>query len=258
MVATKGARRGCLLVGVWLLAVTTPGWAQDIGYTIGTSLVRGTDAAVPMDSAYVFNGVDLSIGPVRVSASVPFIRQRAVAVEPPIVQPVATGDATGEPVSGFGDPLIRMDVRVFDAHDHQLQVSAAGSVKPPIVNPADGLGTGVADYAVGGAVLGFTQGTSVMIDVLYWKYGDPVGVDFTDSFSYGLGIGRVIGHSGWSALVSLSGFSSGAAGAPPPLQLSIGALTLTGRGQSLAITAGIGLNSGSGDFSVGASWRIQG
>lgn len=66
---------------------------------------------------------------------------------------------------------------------------------------------------------------------------------------------RVLGSGRWSGMVSLAGFSQGIDDASPPVQLNVAALALAGRGQSLAITASVGLNDDSG-FSVGTSWRI--
>lgn len=85
----------------------------------------------------------------------------------------------------------------------------------------------------------------------------PRGVDFEDTLSYSVGVGRVLGASRWSAMVSLAGFSKGLEGAAAPVQLNAALLTLISRRQSIAVSAGIGLNDSSGGFSLGTSWRIS-
>jgi hypothetical protein len=236
------------------LATVSGASAQTIGYSSGVSSVRGTYPTDRIESVYVFNSVDLSTGPIRTSASVPFVRQRST---PDALVPLVPGTVVGGTTTGFGDPLVRLDVRVIDARDHRIQVTVAGSAKLGMVSADSGLGTGASDYAGGGSFLTVAGGTTLLVDALFWKYGDPEGIDFKDSVSYSVGVGRALGHSRWSALVSLAGFSASIEGLPPPLQLNVGVLTLTGRGQSVAISAGVGLNAGSSDFSVGASWRIQ-
>jgi hypothetical protein len=57
-------------------------------------------------------------------------------------------------------------------------------------------------------------------------------------------------------MVSLAGFSRGVAGVSAPVQMNVAMLRLLGNHQSIAITTSVGLTDGSGDFSIGMSWRI--
>lgn len=227
-----------------LLAAAAPAGAQDIGYTASLFVAKGTYATDKVTSVYVFNSVDVTQGPVRVSLSVPFVNQR-------ITFPTAK-----ETYTGFGDPLIRADVRVIDDRRHGFQVALAGSVKPSFVDADTGRGTGAADYGGGASLFKFAGRSSVYADLMYWKYGDPEGVEFEDSFSYSVGMGRMLGTGRWSAMASLSGFSKGIEGAVAPLQLNVTMLALARGKQSVAFSAGFGLNDSSGDFSLGMSWRI--
>lgn len=230
--------------------------AQDIGYTGSVYVARGTYPTDRVTSVYVFNSVDVTGGPLRVSVSVPFMRQRTTFTGATTDPLTGTPAALEETSTGFGDPLIRVDVRLLDDRPRALQIGIAGSVKPAFVDAASGLGTGAADVAAGGSVFKAAGGTSLFADLLFWKYGDPEDVDFQDTLSYSVGLGRVIGSGRWSAMVSLAGFSHGVDGAAAPLQLNIMVLTLAGRRQSVAVTAGIGLNDSSTDFAIGTSWRI--
>ena len=257
MKAWSGARslaRALAVIGGWAVACggASPGYAQTIGYTASVFVARSTYETERAMSVYLFNGVDASLGPVRLSASIPLIRQRLTLLEP-VTDPTVSMERTN---AGFGDPLVRVDVRVVDDLRRNLQVAVAGAIKPAIVDAADGFGTGVADYAVGGSAFKGMGATMVLADVLFWKYGDPEGVDFENALSYSVGIGRTLGTGRWSTMASLSGFSP-VGDTPAPLVLTVGVMTLTGRGQSLAITAGFGLTSTATDFSIGTNWRIQ-
>jgi len=216
-------------------------------------VARSTYETERATSLYFFNGVDVSAGPLRLSASIPLIRQRTTPVDSLADLSTVSAPRTN---TGFGDPLVRLDVRVVDDRRHDLQIGVAGSVKPAFVDAADGLGTGETDFGAGVSAFKAMGRTALLADALFWKYGDPEGVDFEDSLSYSLGVGRSLGTGRWSTIVSFAGFSP-VGDAPPPLLLTIGVMALTGRSQSLAITTGLGLTDSASDFSIGASWRIQ-
>lgn len=227
--------------------------AQGIGYTGSIYVSRTTypTTAGRSTSISIFNSVDVTAGAVRASVSVPLVRETTTFTGETVDQ--SSGSATR---TGFGDPLIRVDVRALDDRARALQVTIAGSVKPGLVDPDDGFGTGETDVAAGATVFKGMGRTSFFGDVLYWKYGDPEGIDFRDTISYGIGVARAFGGGRWSGMATVSGFQHGIEGAPPPLQLSLAVLALTGDRQSLAVTTGIGLTDGSEGFSIGTSWRI--
>jgi len=254
------ARRGsvaALLAGLALVAGSAPSWAQSAAFTASFFSARSSTAGTTFDSVYLFNSVDLSSGPLRVTFSVPFVRQHVVTeatVDPADGTMIPASDTTS---TGFGDPLARVDVTLVDDAARSLVVSLAGSVKLPVVDAAGGLGTGETDVAFGGSVFKAAGRTSFLADALFWKYGDPEGVDFEDALSYSVGIGRVVGTTGrWSTLVALSGFTAGFNSLAAPVQLNVGLLGLIGRRQSLAVSAGIGLSESATDFSIGTSWRV--
>ncbi len=240
------------------LAAAPPVRAQAVGYTLSVYGAHGTYpvTATTTTSAYVFNSVDVTTGPVRTTFAVPFVHQRTLSTGAAI-DPLTGGLLDVEShATGFGDPLIRVDLRVLNDRPRGLQIGVAGSVKLPVVDAASGLGTGKADVGIGGSLFKAAGGTSVFADLLFWKYGDPEGVAFQDSLSYSVGVGRMIGRGRWSAMLALAGFSRGIDSGAAPLQLNASVLALASRHQSLALTAGVGLNDASGDFSLGASWRV--
>jgi hypothetical protein len=231
---------GCALAGV------TPAGAQDFGYTAGLFAGRSHFVTDEVSSLYFFNSVDVTQGPFQASVSLPLILQRTTS--PALTQ--------AETLSGFGDPLLRVDARILNRNTGRLQFRVGGAWKPSLVGSDSGLGTGETDVAVGGSLFSAIGRTTLFADAMYWKYGDPEGVDFEDSVSYSVGAGRVLGTGRWSTLVSLSGFSEGIGDDPPPLQLGVAVLARTGTRHSAAFSAGVNLTANAGDLTIGISWRI--
>ncbi|MEZ5290968.1 MAG: hypothetical protein R2745_07805 [Vicinamibacterales bacterium] len=225
------------------LAAAAP--AQTAGYTAAVAGVRGSYPAERVDSVYVFHTVDVAGGPVRASLTVPWIR----------LDSTPTTDLGATTVSGFGDPLVRADLTVVD-RPYALQVSVAGAVKVPLVDATTGRGTGEVDVAGGINVLKVVSRTSLMADVLVWKFGDPPDLDFTDAVSYSVGVARMFGGGRWSALSSVSGSTAGIGDLAPPVSLTVGALAVVGRRQSVVGSVSLGLTDGASDVSVGVSWRV--
>ena len=257
LVHRPGAVTAFLAGWALALACAAPAAAQDFGYTASFFVAHTGTPTETYDSAYVFNSVDLTSGPLRFTLSVPWTRQHLVTEDRVSIVDGSLIPGTDTVATGFGDPLARADVRLVDDWSRALQVSVVGSVKMPVVDAAAGLGTGETDFGVGVSAFKGAGRTSVLIDAVYWKYGDPEGVDFEDALSYSVGVARMVGSGRWSTMASLSGFTSAPAGMSPPVQLNLGVLSLVGRRQSLAISAGFGLTDSAGDFSIGTSWRIS-
>lgn len=245
-------RASCALAFIGSLATSVGSLgAQTVGFTGAFYGVRGTFPTERVNSVYVFTSGDATVGPVRVTATVPFVRVSTTA------DATATSiPATPTTSTGVGDPLMRVDIRLVDDRRRRVQIGLAVALKVPIVDVATRRGTGETDYGLGGTVVTTMRRTSLMADVLYWTYGDPEASDFTDAWSYSVGAARVVGGGRSSVMASLGGFSSGVGGASPPVALTVGLLTLLQRGQSLALTASVGLTDSSSDVSVGASWRL--
>lgn len=232
--------------------------AQSLGYT-GSLFVAST--TYPGDggratSLYVFNSVDVATGPIRASVSVPFVRRNSTFTGPTVDSVSGSAIEWTETAIGLGDPLIRADLTLLNDRSRGLLFTVAGSVKVPLASVEDGLGTGETDVGVGGTVFAARGSTSLFADLMFWKYGDPPEWDYPDSLSYSVGVGRVLGSGRWSTMASLGGFSHALEGQRGPLQLTVTMLALVGRRQTIAFTAGVGLNDASRGLSVGTTWRI--
>jgi hypothetical protein len=254
------SRRHWLTIAVagFAVVVTASGAvAQELGYSVSVSTARTDLPAAAFAGLYVFNSVDAGRGPLRVTLSVPWLKLHTSteAAQSPIDG--SEFPATDTSAAGFGDPLARVDVRIVDRPASAVQIGVAGAAKFPVVAPETGRGTGEFDAAFGATAYKGLGRTSVMLDALYWKFGDPEDVEFADTLSYSLAVGRMLGGTGrWSTMVSLSGFSAGYDGLSPPVLVNVALLRLIARQQSLSLTASIGVTESATDFSLAASWRI--
>jgi len=258
--ARHRGRGGVIVLGAGIALVLVgalAAGAQDVGYTSSVFVARTAVPGATFDGVYLFNSVDAGRGPLRFMFSVPWIRQHTVTDA--FVSSVDGSEvpATDTTSTGLGDPLLRADVRLLDKPANALQVGAAAAVKFPAVAPETGRGTGEFDAAFGLSAYKGMGRTSLLVDALYWKFGDPETIDFQDSLSYSLAVARMLGASGrWSTMLSVSGFSAGYDGMAPPAQFNLSMLKLIGRQQSLSVSASFGLTESATDFSIGTSWRI--
>jgi hypothetical protein len=236
---------GVLLLGGSVVEAQVVG----VGYAASISGGQGTYPTANMNGVYFFNGVDVTAGPVRAAFTVPWMRVNTTFVATDTTVPAVSSTSTG-----FGDPLLRLDARVVDSGS--TAVGVAGAVKIPMVDASTGRSTGKTDVAVGGTAFTVVERTSLMADVLFWKYGDPEGVDFKDTWSYNVGAAQAVGTGRWSVTGSVSGFSAGIDNASPPVTLNLGILGLVARRQSMAVTASFGLTQSAADFFIATSWRI--
>lgn len=220
--------------------------AQTLGYTVGVAGVTGRYPGERVDSAYVFHTLDVAGGPIRMSVTVPWFR----------LESTPDGGVPGS-VSGLGDPLVRADVRVAERRSAGWQLSAAGAVKPPMVDVDSGRGTGELDLGAGGNLLTVRGRVSLLADAMYWHYGDPEGVELPDVLAYSVGLARSLGTGRWSAMGTISGVSDGPGDLSPPVSATVAALRLIGRRRSLVLSVSVGLTEGASDFSAGLSWRTS-
>jgi hypothetical protein len=237
----------------WLVISPVDALAQTVGATISVVTIRGAYATGTTEGVVLFSGVDAQAGPLRLAVSIPLSRMTT--------SPLATVPGGAVPGSsstaGAGDPLVRADLRVVDDTRRGFQVSAAGAVKYAMVDEASGRGSGEHDLGAGGSVFLMRGRTSLMADAMFWRYGDPDGIDYRDGVSYSVGVGRLVGAGRWSVLGTLAGFSAGLDDSTPPVSLGVSLLGAFLNGHSVAVSTGVGLTSGASDVSVGVSWRVS-
>lgn len=268
------------VVAMTALASAASARAQQIDYSGSVQYASG-DYLFPerSDAVFFYNGLGLTLGRVRLSASVPFVYQRT----PWIVYSDATGTSgmdggsgmgqdvmgSGEQVLlvtvdtiayeevGLGDPLARADLRLLDQRGLLPSVRLTFDVKAPVGDVERGFSSGEWDYA-GGLSLTKSIGSTLLFgDIAYWYLGDMPDFELENSFAYGAGIGRSFGSGKIGLLASVFGNSRIQEGVDPPLQVSLGLSYLLSLQRSLMVSASAGLSDSAPDVSLSFGWFFR-
>jgi len=267
------------LAGVALTALAGAGPAagQQIDYSGSVQYASG-DYLFPARSSalFLYNGLGLTAGRVRLSASLPLVFQRT----PWVIYSDATGtdsvgdgatagqDATGgveavvaDTVSyeeiGLGDPMARLDLRLLDERGLRPSIRVTLDVKVPVGDVERGFSSGEWDYAGGLSAMKSLGTTFVFIDVAYWYMGDMPGVELENSLAYGAGVGQSLGAGRLGLLASIFGSSPIQPTVDPPLQVSLGLSYLMDLRRSLMISASAGLTDSAPDISLSFGWFLR-
>ena len=267
------------LAGVALatLAGAGPAQGQQIDYSGSVQYASG-DYLFPerSNALFLYNGLGLTVGRVRLSASLPLVFQQT----PWVIYSDATGtgptgdgtaagaDATGgidavvaDTISyeefGLGDPMARVDFRLLDEKGLRPSIRVTVDVKAPVGDVERGFSSGEWDYAGGLSLMKSVGTTFVFMDFAYWYMGDMPGVELENSLAYGAGIGQSLGAGRLGLLASIFGSSRIQSTVDPPLQVSLGLSYLMNLRRSLMISASAGLTDSAPDISVSVGWFIR-
>lgn len=150
--------------------------------------------------------------------------------------------------TGIGDVVLRGGAVLLPEKDSGLSIRGSLAVKLPTADEQEGLGTGERDY--GGFFALHQRIGSYTASLLggYIKVGDPAGVDYNDTWLYGIGLSRAFG---WTEVyASFEGRRSTVKGADDPLEIGLGffhAFT-----SDVAVRMGVfaGLNDGGPAFGL--------
>lgn len=234
-------------------------------------------------SLSITNGLTLSAGRLRVSASLPVIVQSN-----PWVTQVGAGrfpyggphHGAGDGSSmhagsghggggghvgadtgrfdtiGIGDPVMFATLELARAVRGNVSLSATTGVKAPVGSVGQGFSTGEWDYGGGLAVSAGSARALLLLDAMYWTLGDMPGLELRDGVSYGATVGTFVGSRRVSLLASVLGSSriTDAVSAPVQLGLAVGYLTSARRSVNVGIYAG--LTESAPDISMTVGWGV--
>lgn len=266
-------------VAMAALAGAGPAWAQRIDYSGSIQYAAG-DYLFPdrSDAVFFYNGFGIAVGRVRVSASLPFVYQRAPwivytevtdtsggAGSPDAGQDVTVSSAAGfsavDTISseevGLGDPLFRADLHLLSESRLLPSLRVTFDMKAPVGDVEKGFSSGAWDFA-GGLSLAKSVGTTLLFaDLAYWYVGDMPEVELGNSLAYGVGVGRSLVGGKLGFLASLNGNSRIQSGVAPPVQLSLGISYILDLSRSLMVSASTGLTDSAPDISFAVGWLIR-
>jgi hypothetical protein len=196
-------------------------------------------------------------GPLRLSASMPFIRirgSREVIVgddDGPIVgEPDTTTERDTR--SGFGDLNLRARYRIAPKSWKGVELDLLGRVKLPTGSERKGLSTGEVDYAVGGE-LSYTRGrVEPFAEVQYRINGDRPGTNYRNSIRTSVGASTRVAR-GVNGSLSYDYSQSRIRGRGAAHSLDGSLSTRLSRRLTLSGFGSVGLSKRADDFSVGST-----
>lgn len=261
------------------LASSEPTWAQRVDYSGSIQYASG-DYLFPerSDALFFYNGLGMTVGRVRLSASLPLVYQRTpwiiytditgtsgTDVGPGGMQDVmgtgtselSTVDTISYQEVGLGDPLLRVDLRLLGESGPMPSVRVTFDVKAPVGDVERGFSSGEWDYAGGVSLAKSVGATLLFADLAYWYLGDMPGVDLKNSYAYGAGVGRTLGDGKLGLLASIFGNTRIQPVGDPPVQVSLGLSYLLDVQRSLLISASAGLTDTAPDISFAFGWSIR-
>lgn len=277
--------RVALVAAVCATAATGAAPAQAVSWT---GAVQGSSGDYGFgertSSLSITNGLTLSAGRLRVSASLPLIMQS----NPWVTQVGAGrfpyggprhgasdsvsmhagpghGGGGGGPAGadtgsfdtiGIGDPLMFATLELARTARGNVSLSATTGVKAPVGSVSQGFSTGEWDYGGGLALSAGSGRALLLLDAMYWKLGDMPGLELRDGVSYGATVGTFVGRRRVSLLASILGSSrvTDAASAPVQLGVAVGYLSSARRSVNVGIYAG--LTQSAPDISLTIGWGV--
>lgn len=265
-----------------------PAPAQQVVY-IGSAQVASGDYIFTerTTSFFIVNGLELTLGPVRLSGTLPAIVQSTPWITYGVV-PVPSGgresaevgnqigrggrgsgtSGTGRTVivlpieelkyqTGVGDPLVRGDVEILRDAVSGPSIRLHAAAKVPLRDPDSGFSTGEWDVGGGISLARSAGNNSVFADVAYWRFGDLPGLELKDAVAYSAAYGRTLSTGRWSVMASVSGWSTMLEGADPPVEVGLGVTRLLGAsGRGISLFTSVGLTETAPDFSIALGWRV--
>lgn len=263
---------------IFTLAAITTLYGQDVYYT--GSLQYSTGNYIFSDrtnSFYVFNGFNISGKRFHLNANIPLIYQNTplISYTGGVMMP-SGGDQGGSIIQhrrgkrrvvipfpssqtdqvGIGDPLIRLDLVLFEETSMLPSLSIAGSVKPPVASYSKGFGTGEWDYSGGVTLSKRISKNFIFANLDYWIYGDPPDLDLKNAFSYSAAVGRSLAKGKIGLMASFSGYTRIIQDVAPPTFLGLGLSYFVTPKNSLNSNFSFGLSESTPDFSVSLGWRL--
>lgn len=164
--------------------------------SLGTSLATGDFGSSSDTSIWsTAMGARATLGNVRLSASIPYMRLRSNATiftgidSTPIV--VATGEGRNRTNEGFGD--ITLGASYTLQHDPgDIEIEVASRVKLPSASGGSGLSSGKTDYSLGLQATKAINNIAPFASLTYRFLGDPNGFDLRNGLAASVGGSAVV------------------------------------------------------------------
>ena len=269
---------GAILTGI--LAAPGALRAQELSYSGWAQYATGRyQFPTRTSSLYFGNGLTMTVGRLRASASIPFIVQDAGWTQYSGSGIVPTGGMPGHDSStssmrggmtggmmssgggivathmGLGDPLGRADLLLYRSAGSLASLAVTTAVKPPLASVSSGFGTGRWDYAGGATITSTLRELLVVADAAYWVLGDTPALPFHNPLAYVISVGRLDHGGTFGLLASVSGTTSILTGVPGSVMIGGGATYRVSRAGLLSGSVSVGATRSAPTITVGLGWQ---
>ena len=224
------------------------------------------------NSFYFYNGLDLDMGRLNLSANVPIIIQDSpwitftgsglvpggggVSAYADSRGRIPPRDSTGAIDMGLGDLYLTGGLVLIETAGKRPGVQLNGSIKAPVANENEGFGTGEWDFGAGLSISSFLGGLFLAGEASYWMFGDMPDLEFDDVISYSFSIGKPLSRGKTGLIASIYGYTDTFEDIAGPIQVALGFNYLTESGSGLMASVAVGLTESAPDLSITAGWSV--
>ncbi|MGD8426417.1 MAG: transporter [Balneolaceae bacterium] len=161
--------------------------------------------------------------------------------------------------SSFSDPTVSAGISIINRTkiNSATNLRLMGNIKIPLADPDRGYGTGAWDGGLGTAFTQRLKSWFLMLNLMYWWFGDMPDLALSDALSYGAGIGKSFSSGKWMLLGSLNGMTRIITDTDPPLNVGGGVNYAINASNSISGNASFGLSESSADFVFGIGWQLR-
>lgn len=158
-------------------------------------------------------------------------------------------------ISGLGDLYASGNYKVFHQKDLFPAMYADLQVKVPTGSTTDNFSTGKFDFGAGVSLRETVESYVGFFDFGYLNIGKTPGLNYTNPFTFGIGIGKFFNDGQYSLLAYYQNYTRIISGYSPPRSLALGLSCKIESSTVLSVIASAGLSQTSPalGFSVGLS-----
>lgn len=271
-----GKRKRLAWIVLAVLATAPPVKSQAVAYIGSFQFATGTYIFNQRTSGLSFmNGFSLSLGDLRLSASIPLIYQSTPYVSYSGVGLIPSGGSEHSELKGrqggrqvllpevieyeqigFGDPLFHADLGFIKEGKLLPSLRLSAEIKMPVTDIDSGLGTGEWDYSAGVSISKSVGRTFIFVDVIYWVLGDLAELELRNTWSYSFALGSSLGGGKYAFIATYSGQTQIIESVEPPAFFGIGFSYRIDSKKSLMLNGSLGLTESAPDFTLSFGWRI--
>ncbi len=210
---------------------------------------------------YLNTGIRYQTVTWTVSVALPFIVQNSSVYNQGTVSGSAGNTAmqgSESYVGGMGDVYLYSEYRILRNSYTLPFISITGQLKIPTVKKLTLFSSGVFDFGLGLALRKPFGRYNVFADGGYLLLGDPSGINYSNPFSFGFGIGRFFKNGLYSVSVYYKGYTQIIEGIDPPQQISLGLFSHLTDSTIVSLFFGKGFSESSPDYALtgGIEWTL--